>query len=110
MLCTPFLVSILTIRIGTAYLVLPRRTFELIHGEHHAKLGLAAQHAVVAGSGLFEWERLNHGANPREGVKIQRVFRISSRPCWPPSNGPTAQDELYGCQDRPRLRPPAVAL
>src|SRR3989442_3801455 len=48
-----------------------------LHGEHHAEPRLAAQHAIVGGSGLFEREGLHHGPNPGEGTKVERVFRGS---------------------------------
>src|SRR2546426_11958936 len=51
-----------------------------IHREDDAEPRLAAQHAIVAGSGLFERERLDHGSNPGEGTKVQRVFRVSGAP------------------------------
>src|SRR5437870_2197241 len=48
-----------------------------LHSEHHAEPRLAAHHAIVGGSGLFEREGLHHGTNPRKGTKVERLFRVS---------------------------------
>jgi len=41
-----------------------------VHREHYAEPRLAAQHAIVGGSSLFEREGLDHGANPSEGTEV----------------------------------------
>ena len=56
------------------------RHMSFAHVKHHTKSRLAAHHAFVAGSGLFERQCLDHGANPCEGAKVQRVFGISGSP------------------------------
>src|SRR5439155_15611680 len=48
-----------------------------LHGEDHAEPRLAAQHAIVGGSGLFEREGLHHGTNPGKVTKVERLFRVS---------------------------------
>src|SRR5713101_4593768 len=48
--------------------------------QHYAEPRLAAQHAIVGGSSLFEREGLDHGPNPSEGTKVERLFRFSGGP------------------------------
>jgi hypothetical protein len=44
------------------------------HREHHSESCLAAQHAIVGGSSLFEREGFDHGTNTGQRTEVQRVF------------------------------------
>jgi len=46
----------------------------LAHREHDAKSCLAAHHTIVGGSGLFEREGLDHGANAGQRTVVECVF------------------------------------
>ena len=51
-----------------------------IHREDHTKPGFPTQHQIISRGALLEGERFDHGTNPREGTKVERVLRILSRP------------------------------
>src|SRR5437016_1186300 len=52
-----------------------------LHGEDHAEPRLAAHHAIVGGSGLFEREGLHHGPNPGDGTKVRSEERRVGKEC-----------------------------
>jgi hypothetical protein len=51
-----------------------------VHREDDPEPGLSAQHPIVGRGGLFKWERFDHGPNPCEGAKVQRVLRVLRLP------------------------------
>jgi len=66
------------------------------HRQHYSEPRLAAQHAIVGGCGLFEWEGLDHGTNTGQRTKVECVFRIPGGSRWPALNRPAGADELNG--------------